>query len=309
MKKFNFKKILSIIVFIFVAVFFVFYLKNNWRDFSSIHIVSWWYLSGFIILTLISFFITALFFQKSVEPFSLKLTFNEYFGLTMITMMGNYLIPFSGLGFRAIYMRKVYNFSYQNFITTVIANWITNFLIYSAAGIFALILFLLRSGDINWPLMSIFIVFIIISLLTFIPVNPNKKYSKLFNRIILPLIDWQEYLKNKTVIQQLLVLTFWQFIVATLAFYFAFLTFNFKITFFESFLPTILSLYSAVIRLVPASFGLYEASIVYPAKIIGFSVANGLAVSALTRVVSMFLTFVLALWFSYILSRKIKNKN
>ncbi len=308
MTRFSIKKALSVIVFILIAVVISYYLKTHWQEFHEIKIVSWWYFTGLFLSTIVSIWVTSLFFKKSVEPYSLKLTFKEYFGLTMITLMGNYLIPFSGLGVRAIYMKKVYKFSYHNFLTTIIANWITNFIIYSFGGIVALIIYYLRTHTINWILVTVFLSVMIISLITFIPIKIEKKSGKIFSKIIAPLLQWQEYFRHKDILQALFVITFWQFIFSALMFYFGYLAFGFKITFVESFLPTALSLYSSVIRLVPGSFGFYEFAVVYPSKVVGLSITQGIAVSAITRLATMFWTFALGIIFSYILLRKGKRE-
>lgn len=299
MKKFNWKKIISILVFFAIVVFLGFYLKTQWPQFNKIHIVSWWSFAGLFILTPISFWVTAFFFRVSLEPYFLKLSFREYFGLTMLTLMGNYTIPFSGLGVRAVYMKKNYNFSYGKFLTIVVANWVTNFLIYSLAGMLALIIYYLRFHIWNWPLSVIFLTVLLFSILTFLPIKTKIKI----------LISWHEYLKDKEIINKLLAITFWQFLATALTFYFAYLAFGFRITFLDSFFATTLSLYSSVIRLVPASLGFYEAAITYPSRVLGFSIADGLAVSAITRAATIFWTFTLGGIFGYILLGKSKVKN
>jgi len=61
---------------------------------------------------------------------------------------------------------------------------------------------------------------------------------------------------------KLFVITFWQFLASALTFYFAYLAFDFRITFLDSFFATILSLYSSVIRLVPASLACAHEALV-----------------------------------------------
>lgn len=307
MKKFNFKKIASIIVFIIIVLLIVYYIRTHWQDFLNIHIVSWLSLIILIFLTPISFWLIALFFKKSVEPYALKLSFNEYFGLTVITLMGNYSIPYSGFGLRAVYMKKVYAFSYRHFLTTVIVNWLTNILIYTLAGLAALAYYYLKIHKIDWHLTIIFLIVMIISLFSFAPIKIKFK-NRLLHRLALPFLLWQEYIRNKKTLKELFVLTFYQFIVAVLMFYFAYLTFGFKISVIDSFLPTILALYSSIIRIVPGSLGLYEIAVVYPSKIFGLSVSEGLSVAILTRMVTFFWTFALGLIFSYILIGKGKHR-
>lgn len=294
------RKIVSIIFFIIIILIIIYYVKIHWQEFLQIRVVSWWSLLVLIILTPIFFLATALFFQKSIEPYNLKLSFNEYFGLTMITLMGNYLIPFSGLGVRAVYMKKKYAFPYHHFLTTVIVGWITSLLIFTLAGIITLLFNYFMIHQIDKGLMIVFLMIFLICVLSFFPLNINIKNKILF-RIMAPLVLWQEYIRNKRILGELFWLTFWQFLITALIFYFAYLTFGFKITFMDSFLPTALTLYSSLIRLVPASLGFYEIAVIYPSRILGFSAAEGFSVAFLTRIVSFFWIFALGLIFSYIL--------
>ena len=302
MEKFNFKKIISVTISLFIVFLIIYYVKVHWQEFLQIRIVSWQSLTALIFLMPILFLITALFFQVSLKPYKLKLAFKEYFGLTMITLMGNYLIPFSGLGLRAVYMKKVYQFSYRHFLTTVIVSWITNFLVYALAGIFALIILYLKTRQMNLTLTIIFLIVFLVSLCSFIPFKVSSK-NKTIVRFISTLLLWQDYIKNRKIIAKLFYLTICQFLVAAFSFYFAYLAFGFKITFVDSFLPTALSLYSSVIRIVPASLGFYELAVVYPSKVIGLSIADGLLISAITRAATIFWTFALGLLFGYILFR------
>lgn len=298
-----FKKILSLVLLFLVVIFIGFYVHNHWHDFQKIHIISWWFLAGSIILVPPFFLVTALFFQKSVEPFGLRLSFNECFGLTMFTLMGNYLIPFSGIGFRAIYMKKNYSFSYRNFLTTVIVGWVTILIIYSTAAIIALVFYYFRAHKIDWYLNIIFLTILAISLFSFIPIKINTHY-KILNYLTSWLGFWQDYIENKDILRKLFMLTFWQFFFASLMFYFAYLTFGFKISFIDSFWPATLSLYSSLIRLVPGSLGFYELAVAYPSTVLGLSPAQGLSVAFITRIITFLWTFVLGGIFSYILFRR-----
>lgn len=296
------KQIISSVIFALIILGIGWYIKENLQEFRNIHIVSWWSLVFLFLLAPVYFIISSLFFKKSLEPFSLNLPLMTCIGLTMVTLMGNYTIPFSGLGFRAVYMKKVYTFSYRNFITSVIVNWVTNFLIYTLAAIFSMIIYYYQTHSINWTLAVIFLLMMTFSILAFVPISINFK-NKLIKRLYSPILIWQSYIKNRNILYKLLNLTFWQFIVSALMFYFAYLTFGFKVTYIESFLATTLSLYTSLIRLVPASLGFYELAIVYPSKVLGLSSAQGLSVSALTRIVTIFWTFSSGLIFSYFLAK------
>ncbi len=301
------KQIISLVFFIVIAVFLALYLKNHWQDFDNVEIVSWPAFIGVLVLTPIVFYITSWFFQVSLIPFKLKLPFREYFGLTMITLLWNYFIPFSGLGVRAVYLNKKYKFTYEKFLVTVAANWFTNFVVYSVLGIIALVMYYFRTQMFSWPLAIIFSSVAIVSLLTLWPIKKKVK-NKTIAKILYTLELWRKYFKNKEIINKLLVITFYQFLLNTFVFYLAFMSFGLKISFFDTFLPNVLSLYSSLIRIIPISLGIYELSVTYPTTVLGLSIADGLLVSTLTRIGIMFWIFTLGLIFSYILVKPFKKE-
>ena len=62
MEKFNFKKIISVIISLFIVFLIIYYVNAHWQEFLQIKIVSWPSLTALIFLMPILFLITALFF-------------------------------------------------------------------------------------------------------------------------------------------------------------------------------------------------------------------------------------------------------
>jgi len=296
------KKTLSSIIFLAIIAFFVFYIRGHWSEFSQIKVVSWWALIGALLLVPLSFYIQGLIIKIVVQPFGIDLKFREYFGLLAVTLMGNFLIPFSGLGFRGIYLKKVYKFSYADFMTTLIAVWVINFLIYSPGGLIGLIFLKYRLGIFDWRLATIFLGVWAISILALFPLKLTKIKNRLVAFINQALGRWQKF-QTPTLIQNLVYLTIIQFFITALIFYLCYRIYGFKINFMDTFLPNSLGLYSFFIRLVPGNLGIFELAVVYPSKVLGLSAAQGLSVSAANRLVNLVWTFALGLIFSYILVR------
>lgn len=300
------KKILSIIIFLLVLGLLGYYIKVNWHEFHEIKIVSWWSLAGLAIFTVLTFLIQGRFLKIAVQPYKINLKFNEWFGLVALTMLGNFIFPFSGWGFRAIYLKKKYALSYSQFVATTVANWLTNFLIFTLGGLLGLGVIYYLSHQIEVKLLVVLIIVLVFSSIAFLPVNKIKSQNKLIEKILNPFRIWQEYITHKKTLWWLFVITFWQFLATIFLFYFAYHLFGFRVSIWESFLPATLSIYALFIRIVPANLGLYELAVVYPSQIFGLTITEGLSISFATRIVAMFWTFALGAIFGYILLRRKK---
>ena len=299
----RFKKTLSLIIFLAIIAFFIYYIRTHWSEFRQLRVVSWWALMGTFILVPLSFYIQGLILKIVVEPFGIYLKFKEYFGLLAITLMGNFLIPFGGLGFRAIYLRKIYKFSYADFITTLIAVWVINFLIYTTGGLVGLLLLRYRANIFDWKLAIIFLIVLVGSVIILLPLRLPRMKNRLVVFINHSLGRWRKLFKKPGLIRNLIYLTVIQFFITTLIFYFCYQVYGFRVNFADTFLPNCLGLYSFFVRLVPGNIGIFELAVVYPSKVLGLTIAQGLSVSAVNRLANIVWTFALGLIFSYILVR------
>lgn len=305
------KRILSLIAFAGIVIFFVVYLRRHWSEFRQIEIKSWWIFAAIFVLTPISFYWQSLILKIVVEPFGIHLKFKEYFGLLCLTLLGNFMIPFSGLGFRAVYLKKINRLSYTNFLTTVLVLWTFDFIIYTVGGLVGLFLLKSRLNVFDWKLTLFFLIVLVLAIIWLLPFRLPKFKNRLIVIINKVLAGRQKIFKHPEIIRRLIYLTVIQSLVTTLIFFLCYRLYGFRINFADSFLANTLGLYSFFIRLVPGNLGIFELAVVYPSKILGLTVAQGLSVSAINRLANIAWTFTLGLLFGYILvrpKRKVKNE-
>lgn len=298
------------IVFLSLLVWICLYIKNHLQEFRAVRIISVIDLVILFLLTPIYFYSQAIILKLILKSFGIKLRFNEWFGLTMMTMMGNFILPFSGLGFRAVYLKKVYGFDLRHFISTLSAIWIVNFLVFTAAGLFALV-FIWRQGhsfDLKTALF-LGVLFLLALILWFIPFGKFKSKNKFLKRFNLISESWQKVKTDRELVIRLVYWSTIELFLFVMTFYFAFRTFGFNISFVGAFLPASLTNFSYFVRLLPASFGLYEGAILYASKVLGFTAVQALTVTALTRLIFSLWIFSLGLTFSYLLSKKPSKKS
>jgi len=298
------------IVFLGLLIWICFYVRNHLQEFRAIRVISVIDLVILFLLTPVYFYSQAIILKLILKSFGIKLKFNEWFGLTMMTMMGNFIIPFSGLGFRALYLKRVYSFDLRHFISTLSAIWIVNFLVFTFAGLFALIFIWRQSHSFDLKTaLFLGIVFLFALIFWFTPLGKFKPKNKFLKRFSLILKSWQKIKRDRKLVIGLIYWSIVELFLFVMTFYFAFRTFGFNISFIDAFLPASLTNFSYFVRLLPASFGLYEGAIIYASKLLGFTAVQALTVTALTRLITFIWIFSLGLTFSYLLTKKPSKKS
>ena len=256
--------------------------------------------------------LTALVFEGLIlkiilEPFNIKLLSKEWFGLNVLSSLGNMVLPFGGWGVRGLYLKKKYNFSSANFLSVLTVVTIFELIIFSLGGLVGLIY--LGSADlIAQTLLLIFSIVTFICLI-FILITFKFKPSQnsFLNRLAQISQSWQWLKNQKQILVKIILLMIGYFLVSALIFLFAFQTFGFAINYLSTFIPTCLSNYTLIIRLLPASIGFYEGAVIYTSRLFNFNVSQGLLVAEIVRVSYLFWLLVLAPIFSYILLKNNKR--
>lgn len=303
------KNIVSILITISFAFLLFYYIRKNWNDFTSIRLVSVRYLIILGVLGLVNLIFQGLSLYIIVRPFGIYLKWKEWLGITTWTLLGNYVFPFGGLGFRAAYLKKVYRFDYTHFISTLAALYIIQFLIYSISGLIGLVFIYKSNGVFDYKIMALLV---IIALLCFIfifisPKLPVYKNS-IYQRLVGVINSFYKIKKNKKLMWQLTFLNFVSFLLSTLIFFFSYKALNFNINFSNILTVSALSAYTLLVKITPASFGIYEGIIVYSTRMLNLTIADGLTIAAITRLVSLVWIILLGPYFGYILFYKKKKQ-
>ncbi len=280
----------------------VIYLKNHWSDFVAIEAIVWPYVVLLLSASLIYIIVQGLVLKVTLKPFGIRLKFFEWFGITILTFLGNYIFPFSGFGFRAAYLKKRYGFSYASFVGSLAAIYLTEFFLFTLGGLIGLWGWYKATGFVDYKILTLFLaVFSFCAVFLFfsprLPTFKNKSLIHLKN-----VLESLYLIKtNIPLMRQLLMIVTMEVLLFSTIFFLAYRALNFPVSFPSSMIAAALSLYSLLIRVTPASFGFYEATVIYTTKLLSLTIANGLMVAMVTRVVNIVWVFALAPFFSYFL--------
>lgn len=300
--KINFKKALSITLFLGLLAWVSFYIKNNWADFRTIEGINWSYLLILMVLAIIYIVVQGLVLKIIVKPFGVTLKFFEWLGIAILTLLGNYIFPFSGFGFRAAYLKKAHGFNYTSFVGSLAAVYVIEFFVFTLSGLIGLWYWYETTGFFDSKLLTLFIVVfaVCLLLLCFSPQMPDTK-NKFLSQLKQTLQSFYLVKTNTQLMRQLLIIVILEVLISSAIFFCAYRALHFSVSYFSAMVTNALSLYALLIRITPASFGFYEGSIVYTTKLINLTVANGLLVAMVTRLVSMIWVLALGPVFSFIL--------
>jgi uncharacterized protein (TIRG00374 family) len=284
-----------------ILIIAIIFIKNNLNEFSKIPSISPIYIIPLIILTIFTLSINGLRIKLFGDYYNIKLSINEWFGLSAITTMGNHMTPFrGGVAARAFYMKRIHNFSYTSFLTTIAASYVLRFFIYGLLGVILSLIILRYYNFYNNILFLSLVLLTFISLLSIIvfPIFRQTK-NKFLNRILKILDEWNIMRKNYNFLFKILLLDLGLWVVRSLKLFFVFKAFSFDIPFIFILLISVLSIISVFISLTPAGLGVVEAVVAFSAEVVGIGFVGGLYAGVLDRVVTVIIIFILGPIFSY----------
>ena len=333
------KKYLNYMIVIVLVFFAAYYFFRNKADLQGLLDVRPMYIIIMLAAGIAQFFVSGSFTKIILKPFGIGIKIKELFALAIFTCLGNYLLPLrGGLGLRAVYLKKRYNFSYPYFLSSLAGIYLVYFLTNSLLGLGALFFLYYYWGITS---MTLGLTFATVSLGVFTPLILNTKRLShnrethlsgnalapsmaFFNDMLGPwsllgdkltnffyqIIEGWNYLQKKPLlIFQLILLTLLNSLVNMTLLYCGFLS--------SSARPTILGLVmissilsiSGLLNITPAAMGIQEAAIIFSSNILNITTIQSLTASILMRLVILTTAFILAPFLGHYLIRKIGNSS
>ena len=297
---------LSIFVFFVVACIIWLYLKSNnelLRPILNISLVNALLL---IALTVTLTGTNGFFLKALAAKFGIGLCFSEWFGLAMITTMGNHLAPFpGGMIARATYLKHRYAFPYAKFITLITANYLVIFWVVGMTGALTMVIFW-NSNRFFWQITLFFLTVVMaisgLVILRTVKIPGNNRLVELINAA---LDGWNLIKNDKALLVKLIIYSLINIILNGFLFLAAYSATGSAVPFTTALLVSLLSVFSLLVRITPGNFGIQEAIISLSSEMLGAGVGIGLLVSLLIRAASLISAFTLGPIFSFLLTRKL----
>jgi len=309
----NIYKVLIYLLIISGAGYFIYKYREN---FSDISIQNYFLIIPLAVLTILFFTSNGIVTKIIIKAFKINLSFKEWFGLSTINTLGNYISPFRGGSIsNALYLKKKYSFSYNSFISMLSGIYIIVFWINSLIGIIAIIFTNIFYDIFSLPILIIFSVsFIFLSIVILISPQIPLSKSKFINQFIKVINDWNIIRKKLDIVIKLSIIALLNIILMTAMSYFEFQLIGIEVKLLKLLVIALFSTFSIFLSITPASLGIREAFSIYSGQLLGIPVAQLLAISIIDRLINFILALFLGLYFSNKLlnksfKKKAQNKN
>jgi len=306
----NKKRIFQIVILIILIAWFGVYLHQHLEEFQQLKIANFFYAIPLGMLFICLLINNGLIVKYLLEPFEITLKFKEWFGLSVITSLGNYLTPFRGGAIaRAVYLKKIHQFSYSHFLSTLAGIYIVIFLVYSLFGLSAMTLLNYYYGIFN-ALIFVFFLGLFLFLLAIIVFSPEIKKTKysFINKCIEVINGWHLVKSNKKVLFATTLITIINVVIMVLMMLLEFKIFGVNIGLLNILFLSIISTFGSFISITPGALGIKEAIVAFTATVINLPISQVLAVSILDRAVGLAIIFILGPIFSYLLMNQKNDK-
>lgn len=307
-KTFNLKSKIGSILTVLAIGLFIWYFINNASDFKILLNINIYSVIALIFLYTVSIVSNGLFMKLSVSIFGKSINTYESVKVSLISSAGNFFAPSgSGLGFRAIYLKKKHKLSYSDYLSIVICNYIIAFFVSALVGLFAIYLLRDQYSDSLKLLTAFFVMLAALSFAAFFiragKFNANSdKTNHTTNKIRLILSQvskgWSLVLSNTGVLLPLVAIIIFNVALMIIEVFIITLSLGISISFAGILMFSVLGSLSVFINITPGNLGVKEAVYILFSSTLGLSTPEVLSIALVDRAINFVVLSVLWLIFS-----------
>ena len=298
------KSVSLILVLAFIAWGAV-YLYRHPEDLAALGNISAGSLVALAWLALLKLAAMGMFTWINLDALGIRLGFGEWYGLSAMTAMGNYLIAFrGGAAIRGVYLKSRYNFPYSLFLSTVASLYLLTFPTNAFLGLLALAGVYLWLG-VSQPALALFLLACIIGPVSFlILIRWAPQFSGRWTSKLNPVVEgWKVLTAKPTTVVKLILASVFNSLVTVLMIHFSFHALGVELPLVQSGVLGILYLISAMAPITPAGMGFAEAALVLASGALGLDSAINILAAGLNRSAMLVVSLLLGPIFTLLLSR------
>ena len=298
----------SIVALVLVVTAIALYLNSHRQLFSAFQNISFPDVLFLAALCLLLLMTSGLALRVFACKVGVRLTPKEWFGLSVVSTMTNYIAPFSsGSIARASYLNRCHNFPYRQFIAFIGSNYLVTAWVAGVVGVVTL-LSLFATGFFSWQITIWFVIVTVgTSVLAKLPSVTLPWKSRPTEALNASFQDWALVKDDRALIARLMTYALVNILVNGLSFWTAYKALGSPISFTVALLIAVLALLSGLVNLTPGNLGIQEAVVSFSSGLLGTGIGQGLLVTLLIRAVSMVVIFGLAPLFSFLLAQELSR--
>lgn len=257
-------------------------------------------------LALLKLMAMGMFTWINLGALGVQLGFWEWYGLSTMTAMGNYLIAFrGGAAIRGVYLKSKYNLPYSLFLSTVASLYLLTFPTNAVLGLVALVGVYFEL-NISQPMLMLFLLLCIggpVSFLTLVRRAPEFS-GRWASKLNLVIDGWRVLTTKPSTVVKLILASVFNSFVTILMIHFSFNALRVELPLAQSSVLGILYLISAMVPITPAGMGFAEATLVLTSSAFGVDSTINILAAGLNRSVMLVVSSILGPFFTLVLSHK-----
>jgi uncharacterized membrane protein YbhN (UPF0104 family) len=300
------RQALAVLMLVVAMAAIALYLNSQRRLLVSLQHVSVAAALSLAMLRLLSWAATGLFLREYALRFGIRLSPQEWFGLSVVTTMGNYLTPFSGgVMARAAYLKHRHVFSYAQFATLLSFSYLVIFWVIGVVGVVTSLL-LREAMQFHWQIAAFFAaVVVFISVLFALP-SVKLPWNNRLARIVNTSLEGWALVKNDwALLARLVIYTLFSILLNAVSFWVAYRALKAPASFGVVLLVSQLTVFSNLVNVTPGNLGIPEAVVGLSSGLLGAGSGPGLLATLLIRAATVLLAFTLGPIFSFLLTREV----
>lgn len=300
------KKLLSITLTVFIILLFFWYFFSNIEDFKQLSTINPIYVILLMLINVVFIVSNGIFMKLAVLLFGKKINTTESVRVSLISTAGNFFATAgSGLGLRAVYLKKKHGLAYSDYMSILFCNYIILFFVCSLLGFLSLYGIQKESSQNSIVLTIFMLILLLISFVAFF-VRINPKYRKTTKikwlntvlEILYRISDgWRLILQNKKLMSGLIFLVLVNTFLIIVSTYFVMSSVGISLSFSSLVLFSVLGLLSVFINITPGNLGIKEAIYITFSTTIGLTTSQIILVSLIDRAALFFVIIVLWVMF------------
>ena len=311
------KKVFPFIILILFITFIYSFFKNNKNDFNFIYNLNIKIILEVIFLCFLYLITESIIFKKITNYFNKDINIFSCFLIICSTYLCNTFIQFSGLGFRAYYLKKIKQINFTDFLLLSLFIILIEVFLFSGIGFLSLIILDILNLEIRIsPIITIIIFFIFLSSLT-IFFYYDKIYYFLINLIKIQNFKYIKKIsyflekinkkKLRSFLLSFITLFFFQFSILFFIFYLGYSILEKENSILFSIIATISTDLSFLFTFTPYAIGISEAFIFFSSYNFDIKIAEILFLTNFFRL-SMFIVYFFLGWiYLYFFLKKFDN--
>ena len=304
------KQNISRLVLLLILGVAAWYIIAHREDFDAIRHINPSFLWPILLCVIVQHGVNGYMNKEFVRYFNVDLDINEWFGLALVSNMGNYLAPFrGGMAGRAVYLKKKHRLPYTRFMTLFIASYLLIFFFGGLLGALTMTGIFLTQGLFQWKLFVFFItlsaaVILFIVVFSRVRLPEGKKWGRISEAIT----GWKIISSNIDILWRICGAVIINYLLGAIQIYYGFISFGFAISPLAAWIVGLFSAFGLLLSITPGNLGIQETWVGFLSAFLGIGFNQGVMAQGLIRAVNMLVIFTLGPLYSYILTRKFSSE-